>query len=190
MWSVWWFLPVKSIITNHQKKSFDDSLEGIIQTFDWWLVIKKGFGLLIGLWLAFLRRNDENWAGGPPWSYGWGQDSKPCFARPKWPTCSCNTTISLTRWEDLQQLCGKPMEKNKRNARSKGQPWKTLKIWGKTIGKTWLVIIIPHCMAMYTTAYPMDSDIPWHAQMILGSDREPHQLLVNFKYVHLHVEDL
>ena len=148
-------IPSSRIYQNQSPiKSFDDSFQWIIQTFDWWLGIKKGFGLLIGLWLPFLRRNDENWgAGGPPWSYGWGQDSKPCFARPKWPTCSCNTTVSLTRWDDLQQLCGKPMEKKQKKREIQGTTMENAQDLRENHRKnTWLVIIIPHCMAMYTTA--------------------------------------
>ena len=75
------------------------------------------------------------------------------FARPKWPTCSCNTTVSLTRWDDLQQLCGKPMEKKQKKREIQGTTMENAQDLRENHRKnTWLVIIIPHCMAMYTTA--------------------------------------
>ena len=167
-------IPSSRIYQNQSPiKSFDDSFQWIIQTFDWWLGIKKGFGLLIGLWLPFLRRNDENWAGGPVGPPGpmagvrilspvsRGQNGQLAAATPQshWPggmTCS--------------SFVENPWKKNKRNAKSKGQPWRTLKIWGKTIGKThgwwslfpiaWRCIPRPHGLR-HTMTRPDDSGRPW-----------------------------
>lgn len=159
-------------------KSFDDFFQWIIQTFDWWLVM-IGFGLLIRLWLPFFKK--KWWKLGrwpPPGPMAGVRFQGPCFARPKWPTCSCNTTISLTRWEDLQQLCGKPME----NAQDLKENHRK---------KTWLVIILPHCMAMYTTAPWTQTyhDTPrWFwATVSHSSCWWISNMFISF---HLHVEDL